>query len=38
MPEIGINKVILVGRTAADAEIKYTSAGKAVANFSHAIT
>ncbi len=34
MPEIGINKVILVGRTAADAEIKYTAAGKAVANFS----
>ena len=34
MPEIGVNKVILIGRTGADAEIKYTSNGKAVANFS----
>ena len=37
MPEIGVNKVILIGRTGADAEIKYTSSGKAVANFSLAI-
>jgi len=37
MPEIGVNKVILIGRTGADAEIKYTSGGKAVANFSLAI-
>ena len=37
MPEIGINKVILIGRTGADAELKYTSNGKAVANFSLAI-
>jgi len=37
MPEIGINKVILIGRTGADTELKYTSNGKAVANFSLAI-
>ena len=37
MPEIGVNKVILIGRTGADAEIKYTSNGKAVTNFSLAI-
>jgi len=37
MPEIGVNKVILIGRTGADAEIKYTSNGKEVTNFSLAI-
>ena len=37
MPEIGVNKVILVGRTGADTEIKYTAGGKAVANFSLAV-
>jgi single-strand DNA-binding protein len=37
MPEVGVNKVILVGRTGADTEIKYTAAGKAVANFSLAM-
>ena len=37
MPEIGVNKVIFIGRTGADAELKYTSNGKAVANFSLAI-
>ena len=37
MPEIGINKVILIGRTGSDSELKYTSNGKAVANFSLAI-
>ena len=37
MPEIGVNKVILIGRTRADAELRYTSNGKAVANFSLAI-
>jgi single-strand DNA-binding protein len=37
MAEIGVNKVILVGRTGADAEVKYTAGGKAVVNFSLAI-
>ena len=37
MGEIGVNKVILVGRTGADTEVKYTAGGKAVANFSLAI-
>ena len=37
MPEIGVNKVILIGRTGADVELKYTSNGKVVANFSLAI-
>jgi single-strand DNA-binding protein len=37
MPEIGVNKVILIGRTGADAELRYTGNGKAVANFSLAI-
>jgi single-stranded DNA-binding protein len=29
MPEIGVNKVILIGRTGPDAELKYTANGKA---------
>ena len=37
MPEIGVNKVILIGRTGANAELKYASSGKAAANFSLAI-
>ena len=37
MPEIGVNKVILIGRTGADAELKYPSGGKAVTNFSLAV-
>lgn len=37
MPEIGVNKVILIGRTGADADVKYTAGGKAVATFSLAI-
>ncbi len=37
MPEIGVNKVILIGRTGADAELRCISNGKAVANFSLAI-
>lgn len=37
MPEIGVNKVILIGRTGADTEVKYTAGGKAVANFSLAV-
>ena len=37
MPEIGANKVILVGRACADTDVKSTAGGKAVANFSLAI-
>lgn len=37
MSEIGVNKVILIGRTGADVDVKYTAGGKAVANFSLAI-
>ena len=32
-----VNKVILVGRTGADTEVKYTAGGKAFANFSLAV-
>ena len=37
MPEIGVNKVILIGRAGADTEVKYTAGGKAFANFSLAV-
>lgn len=37
MPENGVNKVILIGRTGADADLRYTASGKPVANFSLAI-
>ena len=37
MSGLGVNKVILIGRTGADVELRYTSSGKAVANFSIAI-
>ena len=37
MPEIGVNKVILIGRTGADADLRFTANGKPVANFSLAI-
>jgi single-strand DNA-binding protein len=37
MPEINVNKGILIGRTGADTEIKYTVSGRVVANFSPAI-
>ena len=33
MPEIGVKKVILIGRIGADTELKDTSNGKAAANF-----
>jgi hypothetical protein len=35
--KIVVNKVILVGRTGANTELKYTGGGKAVAHFSLAI-
>ena len=37
MSSIGVNKVILLGNAGQDAEMKSTSAGKSVANFSLAI-
>jgi len=37
MSNIGVNKVILLGNAGQDAEVKSTSAGKSVANFSLAI-
>jgi single-strand DNA-binding protein len=37
MPSIGMNKVILLGNAGQDAEMRSTSAGKSVANFSLAI-
>ncbi len=37
MPELGVNKVMLIGRSAGDAELKFTRAGKPVANFSLAV-
>jgi len=37
MSSIGVNKVILLGNAGQDAEVKSTSAGKSVANFSLAI-
>ena len=35
--EIGVNKVILIGRSGADADIKHIASGTVVANFSLAI-
>jgi single-strand DNA-binding protein len=37
MSRIGVSKVILLGNAGQDAEVKFTSAGKSVANFSLAI-
>jgi single-strand DNA-binding protein len=37
MSEIGVNKVILIGRSGGDASLKFTQAGKPVANFSLAV-
>ncbi len=37
MSELGVNKVILIGRSGVDAELKFTPAGKPVANFSLAV-
>lgn len=37
MSNIGVNKVILIGNAGQDAEVKLTSGGKSVANFSLAI-
>ena len=37
MSSVGVNKVILLGNAGRDAEVRSTSAGKSVANFSLAI-
>ena len=37
MANIGVNKVFLIGNAGRDAEVKSTSGGKSVANFSPAI-
>src|SRR6266699_5108511 len=37
MPSIGVNKVLLLGHAGQDAEMRSTSAGKSVSNFSLAI-
>jgi single-strand DNA-binding protein len=37
MSNIGVNKVILIGNAGQDAEVKSTSGGKSVANFSLAV-
>ena len=37
MSELGVNKVVLLGRSGGDAELKFTSGGKPVANFSVAV-
>jgi len=37
MSELGVNKVVLLGRSGGDAELKFTSGGKPVANFSIAV-
>ena len=37
MSNVGVNKVILIGNAGQDAEVKSTSTGKSVANFSLAV-
>ena len=37
MSELGVNKVVLVGRAGGNAELKFTAAGKPVASFSLAV-
>jgi len=37
MPEIGVNKIMLLGRSGGDADLKFTPAGTPVANFSLAV-
>ena len=37
MSALGVNKVVLRGRSGGDAELKFTSGGKPVANFSLAV-
>ncbi len=37
MPELGVNKVVLIGRSGGNAELKFTAGGKPVASFSLAV-
>ena len=37
MSELGVNKVVLVGRAGGNAELKFTAGGKPVASFSLAV-
>ena len=37
MSELGVNKIMLLGRSGADADLKFTPAGTPVANFSLAV-
>jgi single-strand DNA-binding protein len=37
MSELGVNKVILIGRSGSDAELKFTAGGKPVSRFSLAV-
>ncbi len=37
MSELGVNKVVLVGRAGGNGELKYTAGGKRVASFSPAV-
>lgn len=37
MPELGVNRVVLIGRSGRNAELKFTAGGKPVASFSLAV-
>ena len=37
MADLGLNKVMLIGRSGGSAELKFTAGGKPVANFSLAV-
>ncbi len=37
MSEVGVNKVILIGRSGGGTELKFTQSGRPVANFSLAV-
>ena len=37
MSELGVNRIVLIGRSGGDAELRYTAGGRPVANFSLAV-
>src|SRR5437764_941372 len=37
MPELGVNKVVLIGRSGGNAKLKFTAGGRSVASFSLAV-